>query len=240
LNYPLLKPDDIDRDGPPPAQEVLDWVRNYLGTADAEPILGRKYVCPFIPGSLERGSLYIVVADDVTDVTGVERVINEYRVVFHEIEPIEGEETRYKTILVLFPGIAEEDANEAIDGLQAQLKRAIVTEDLLMIGELHPRNQTRAVGVDAEVYPNRSPVPLLALRVIVSQDWERFLQVPLDKESPSEVVIQQLEYQRAHKLALLRWAPNRDAKSAAWELEVNRLDAVLAALSEGAKKPAAP
>lgn len=206
--YPLLSPSEIDRDGSPAASEVLAWVRNYLGKENGERRLNRKYVCPFIPPALAANTVMIAVAPDVTDAVGTEETINHFRKKFHEIPPVSGVGAQSKTIIVVFPNLPDGVVDEAIDGVQRKLKASCVHDDLLMIGELHSGNMTEAAGFpDQGIYPNRTPRPVLALRVIVSPDLKKFLTPEIREDHAEEDFVLFTRNCVAYYRALLKYSP---------------------------------
>ncbi len=217
----MLTISDVDRAGPQPARQVLNWVREYLGGADAErERLQRKFVCPFIPGALQRETIWLDVVAGAVTPAAVEATMRAQVHLFHHTAPITGVDVQYKTILTLFPGVTENTAPELIDQVQRTLKLEVVTQHLLMIGELHPWNWTEAAGFLGEgIYPNRSPVPLLALRVIVSQDYPKFLKVPIRAGTAVNDFLADLRYQIAYYDALIRWAPieNHPSRRQQWQ-----------------------
>lgn len=205
--YPLLSPSEIDRNGSAAAREVLAWVRDYLGKANGEPRLNRKYVCPFIPSALDANTVMIAVAPDVMDAVGTEQTINHFRETFHKIPPVTGVGAQSKTIIVVFPNLRDEIVDEAIDGVQRKLKASCVHDDLLMIGELHPGNMTDAAGFPNQgIYPNRTPLPVLALRVIVSPDLKKFLTPEIREDHAEEDFVLFTRNRVAYYQALLKYS----------------------------------
>lgn len=223
--YELLTPEQVDSSGPQAAATVLEWVREYLGTANADPQLGRVYVCPFIPPALGQHTLWLVVAAGVADAHGSKNVASAAPAVFDQLSPTSGHEVRAKTILIVFPDIDAGDAGSAIDDVQAELKTSFVLDHQLMIGEFHEANLTDAVGFEGQgIYPNRSPVPMLAVRPIVAADYPKFL--GFKGEDPSrEEFLRDLRFHRAYFQAMCRWSHPSALRqhSAEWEIQIAQL-----------------
>jgi hypothetical protein len=236
LYFQLLSPSEVDREGSRAARDVLRWVREYLGAERAEPRLPRKFVCPFIPAALAAQTLFIAVAPDVVDAKGTEEAMEYFRQKFHEIEPKAGPEVRYKTIIVVFPDLPEANVNDAIDGVQRKLKASFVQKSHLMIGELHPRNMTEAAGHTGEgIYPNRTPLPVLAIRVIVAPDLKKFLVPDNGPEHAEEDYILFTRYQIAYYEALLLFYPRTAPTRTLWQTVLEEQKELLQKLEEASR-----
>ena len=159
----LLKSSEIDS-----ATKILDWVRSFLAKPHAD--LGRTGpVCPFIPRALDETTLWIRVVDvDPSDPAEMETTVALYRSAFLDLEPKQGNETIFKTIILIFPRVTDAQAPTLIDGVQQKLKPEFV-DDGLMLGQFHMKNEEP--GLHNEKFrPLRSPIPLLAIRFMVMQD----------------------------------------------------------------------
>ena len=136
------------------------------------------------------------------------RAVQYGRKVFSKLEPRTGAGVQFKTILMVFPGVRTEDAPSVIDAVQAKLKPSFVHDHHLMIGEFHELNMTEAVGFPGKnIFPNRSPVPMLAIRVIVIQDFPKFLKPDIRPGHEQEDFLLMVRNQCAYYDALLLWAP---------------------------------
>lgn len=173
----LIELADMERDPlPEPIREnheavaqIVAWAREYL--SQPHPDLGRDgSVCPYVPYSMI-SSLFFLTVQRGRDLTqsDVYDTIMKYRDWFLAIEPREGPESRYKTILVLFPDVPTADAPQIIDATQALLKPGFV-EKGLMIGQFHPLPPIDPGLWNPDFRPLRSPVPLLAMRHLVAND----------------------------------------------------------------------
>lgn len=150
--------------------QIVAWAKDYL--CHPHPELGREGpVCPFVPTSLT-SCLFFIAVQRGRDLTqqDVYEVVMKYRDWFLELEPSEGREAQYKTILILFPDIPAEDAPKTIDATQIQLKPEFVAKGL-MIGQFHQLPPHDSGLWNPDFRPLKSPVPLLAIRHMVPTDF---------------------------------------------------------------------
>ena len=139
------------------------------GLAVPHPDLGRPgEVCPYVRRAIGRGLLRLTVARVPPGGEAAARLMLATRDRFLALPPAEGEDSRLKAIITLFPTVTPAEAPVAIDGLQARLKDFFVREGL-MIGQFHPGNDEPGLH-SARFRPFRAPVPALAMRVMVSSD----------------------------------------------------------------------
>lgn len=149
---------------------VITWAREYL--CEPHPELGRKGpVCPYAQGSLDRGIFYLAVYRGTTvDLTELDELLGGYRDWFRRLEPVAGPAAQFKTILVTLPDLPNETARPIIDAAQERLKPAY-TEDGLMIGEFHDGPPAKGGLWNPDFLPLNSPLPLLAVRHMVANDF---------------------------------------------------------------------
>jgi hypothetical protein len=79
-----------------------------------------------------------------------------------------GEQMLHAT-LILFPDVSPEEAPDLIDRTKEELKSSFV-ERGLMLGEFHRRNESPGIH-NPNFRPLRSPIPMLAIRHMVSSDF---------------------------------------------------------------------
>jgi len=166
---PLLTPSEVDSASDMgSAQEILKWVRDFLAQPHAD--LGRSGpVCPFVPHALKQGTLWLgVIEADPNNPIEMEDLVSRYRTVFLKLEPQQGSEAIFKTIILVFPRVSSDQAPSLIDGVQKKLKPDFV-DDGLMLGQFHELNDEPGLH-NKEFRPLRSPIPLLAIRFMVKQD----------------------------------------------------------------------
>jgi prolyl-tRNA editing enzyme YbaK/EbsC (Cys-tRNA(Pro) deacylase) len=174
----LLEVGDLEQDVlPAPAQAhrsaleaIVAWAREYL--CQPHPDLGRSgAVCPYVQSSLEKCLFLLTVfPGDNFDQEEVIRRVMQYRDWFLALEPRNGPEAMFKTILMLFPDLPLAAAPRLIDATQHKLKTEYVKKGL-MIGEFHGTPPAKAGLWNPDFRPLRSPAPLLAIRHMVPSDF---------------------------------------------------------------------
>jgi len=174
----LIEVADLDATSPPPEvlahgdamRAVVEWAETYL--CRPHPDLGRNGpVCPYAQGSLSRGKFYLAVPEAgpraIETVEDVVAAVEPYRAWFTTLAPLNGLEAVFTTILLLLPGLG--DRLEFIDSAQNALKDAFVDEGL-MIGEFHDGPPDKPGLWNPLLRPLAGPVPLLAIRHMVTTD----------------------------------------------------------------------
>jgi len=142
------------------------WVRDYLCVP--HPDLGRDGpVCPLTRPSIEKG-LFWACYDfrgqlDADDICALVRLVWEK---FDALPPIAGPDSMLRAVVIAFPNLAHHDA---IDIAQQRLKPEFVDEGL-MIGQFYP-GCTESGLWNADFRPLDSPLPMLAIRHMVSNDF---------------------------------------------------------------------
>jgi hypothetical protein len=154
---------------------VADWTKNFVVKPNKD--IGRAGpVCPFVPGALERKTLWLapeqIANQSVPDVV---QLINDYKSLLLRAQPTEGDGLSFKAIVVVFTDSSADRAKDYLDDVQIQdLKRPSYVEDGVVLGEFHERNEGAAVR-NASFQPFKSPVPFLLIRHAVISDWVFFL-----------------------------------------------------------------
>lgn len=162
---------------------VLNWVDSFLARPHSQ--LGRAgKVCPFVPEALSRSALKLTIVrlanDAKNDPSELERITLLVRDRFLEGEDADASANIYRSLILIFPDVSQEEAPLLIDGVQKKLKAEFV-KDGLMLGEFHPLNNASGLR-NPEFRPLRSPIPLLAIRHMVESDID-FLNRPNDPPS---------------------------------------------------------
>ena len=160
--------------GDVPAQDVeavrtaLEWAREFL--AAPHEGLGRKGpVCPYIKHAFDEHLVHAISRPETscTD-PGLHEAVSAAR---HTFTALQQEAPRGRehlvSVLVVLPRIDRSSAVE-LEDLHRALKDEFVAEGL-MIGQFHPRCQARGLW-SAQFRPLQSPVPLLAIREMISSD----------------------------------------------------------------------
>jgi hypothetical protein len=152
-------------------QTVADWIEAFVVRPNAE--LGRDGpVCPFVPGSLERKTLWLA-AEEVGDgdVPEVVELMDGYRRRFLETEPTGGADASYRVIVVVFTDLAAERAEALFGGALEQLELPSYAEDGISFGRFYEGNPGPAL-YNPSFRPFQSPVPFLFVRQTVVSDWK--------------------------------------------------------------------
>lgn len=149
----------------PYLDQLRDWVMTYLVTP--HPRLGREgAVCPFTATSVKKGLFWAGAARQPGLTAGdIEKIVADVVPVFQGLPPATGPNTLLKTILVLFPTVAD---YRLIDEAQRHLKEVCVPRGI-MIGQFYPDCDEPGIR-NPDFRPLRSPIPLLAIRHMVSSD----------------------------------------------------------------------
>ena len=154
---------------------VADWIETFVATPHRN--LGRAGpVCPFVPGALERRTLWLAPehVDDLS-MREVAELLNGYRRLLVQTQPIDGDEASYKALVVVFTDLSAERTKELGDDVLMQdLKKLLYVEDGIVSGEFHMRNEGSALR-NRSFQPFKSPVPFFLMRHAVVADWMFFL-----------------------------------------------------------------
>jgi hypothetical protein len=153
---------------------VADWITTFVVKPHED--LGRAGpVCPFVPGALERKTLWLApeqIGDrGVSDV--VER-ISGYQRLFLDAPPTDGDDTMFKTIVVVFTDLSTDRAQGVFEEVLQHLAVPSYEEDGIVFGPFHEGHQGTAI-YNPNFRPFRSPVPFIFVRHGVVSDWKFFL-----------------------------------------------------------------
>ena len=163
-------------------QTTLCYVREFL--AKPHPSVGRGGpVCPFVPTSLKKNSIYMSVIRTSSLVDGeamgqnkeeivrkiLVKLLQDFVPVFLGLEPSKGRLRQFKAVILVFPDVKSSQAHEIIDAVQVQAKSFFV-EKGLMVGEFHETNNASGLR-NANFFPLRTPYPCLAIRHMVPGDF---------------------------------------------------------------------
>jgi hypothetical protein len=153
---------------------VADWIKSFVIRPHKD--LGRAGpVCPFVPGSLALGTLWLA-PEKITDrnMPDVVELIAGYQRLFLATRPTEGEDTTYKSFLVLFTDLPADRAKEFFGDLLQHLAVPSYVEHGFVVGGFYQGNEGTAV-YNPSFRPFTSPVPFLLVRQAVISDWKFFL-----------------------------------------------------------------
>ena len=156
---------------------VADWIKTFVVRPHED--LGRAGpVCPFVPGALERKTLWLApehIAE--RSVPHVVELLNGYKSLFRDTEPIDGDDASYKVIVVVFTALSADRAQGLFDDVLQQLAVPSYVEDGIVFGPFYEGHEGTAI-YNASFRPFQSPVPFLFVRYGVISDWKFFLDNP--------------------------------------------------------------
>jgi hypothetical protein len=151
-----------------------NWMKTFVAKPNKD--LGRAgTVCPFVPGALERRTLWLA-PEQIADRTArdVAALMEGYKRLFLSTDPVAGDNANYKSIVVVFADLAAARAKDFLDGVLEQLAAPSYVEEGLVLGEFYESNEGTAI-YNARFRPFTSPVPFLLMRLAVITDWKFFL-----------------------------------------------------------------
>jgi hypothetical protein len=155
-------------------QAIADWIKSFVVKPHKD--LGRAgTVCPFVPGSLERKTLWLApehVAD--RDLPEIVELMGDYKRLLLETRPTEGDDVIYNVIVVVFSDLSAERAQSVFDDVLKQLAIPSYAENGILFGPYYEGNEGTAV-YNSSFRPFQSPVPFLFVRHGVASDWKFFL-----------------------------------------------------------------
>jgi hypothetical protein len=155
-------------------QAVADWIKTFVAAPHKD--LGRPGpVCPFVPGSLERKTLWLApeqISD--RDVPAVVELMKGYIRRLLETPPTDGDDTKYKTIVVVFTDLPADRAQGVFDDVLQQLAVSAYADDGILFGPFYDGNEGTAI-YNSSFRPFQSPAPFLFVRLGVISDWKFFL-----------------------------------------------------------------
>jgi uncharacterized protein DUF6875 len=191
---------------------VADWIKSFVVKPHED--LGRAgTVCPFVPGSLERRTLWLApeqIAD--RDAPEVVELMSGYKRLLLDTRPPEGDDVIYNVIVVVFTDLPADRAQGVFDDVLEQLALPSYADDGILFGPYYEGNRTTAI-YNSSFRPFQSPVPFLFVRHGVTSDWKFFL------DDEQWLTLWAHRYAESGTQALaeeLRRLPWRDADGAHW------------------------
>ncbi len=155
-------------------QAVAEWIKTFVVKPHKD--LGRAgTVCPFVPGSLERKTLWLApeqIAD--RDVPEVVELMSGYERLLLDNRPTDGDDVIYNVIVVVFSDLPADRAQAVFDDVLNHLAVPSYVEDGILFGPYYEGNQGTAI-YNSSFRPFQSPVPFLFVRHGVTSDWKFFL-----------------------------------------------------------------
>jgi uncharacterized protein DUF6875 len=188
---------------------VADWIKAFVVRPHED--LGRAGpVCPFVPGALERKTLWLA-PEQIADrsVSAVVELMNGYKSLFLDAQPTDGDDAKYKVIVVVFTDLPADRAQGVFDDVLQQLAAPSYAEDGIAYGPFYEGNEGTAI-YNSGFRPFQSPVPFLFVRHTVISDWKFFL----DDEDFLNLWARRFKESAVHALAeelrRLPWRVGRD------------------------------
>jgi hypothetical protein len=155
-------------------QAVANWIKTFVVKPHED--LGRAgTVCPFLPGSLERKTLWLApeqIAD--RDVPELVELMSGYKRLLLDTRPTEGDDVIYNVIVVVLTDLSADRARGVFDDVIKHLAVPSYVEDGILFGPYYEGNKGTAI-YNSSFRPFQSPVPFLFVRHGVTSDWKFFL-----------------------------------------------------------------
>lgn len=160
----------------PAARALADWVRTYLMRPHTD--LGRTgHVCPFTAQAARLSLLRIGVSPfDGRDKAAILRTMRDALAAFDGL-PCRRSTRIFRTVIVGFPACADAEGIATLRQMQNALRHHSVV-GARMIGLFEPDSQAEGL-INPAFRPLRSPIPALAVRMLVEQDAPFVVRNPL-------------------------------------------------------------
>jgi hypothetical protein len=153
---------------------VADWIKTFVVRPHKD--LGRAGpVCPFVPGSLERRTLWLApeqIAD--RDAPEVIDLMSGYKRLLLDTRPTDDDDVIYNVIVVVFSDLPADRAQGVFDDVLQHLAVPSYVEDGILFGPFYEGHEGTAI-YNSSFRPFQSPVPFLFVRHGVTSDWKFFL-----------------------------------------------------------------
>jgi len=155
-------------------QAVADWIKTFVVKPHKD--LGRAgTVCPFLPGSLERKTLWLAPERiAVRDAPEVVELMSGYKRLLMDTRPAEGDDVIYNVIVVVFTDLSADRAQGVFDDVLTHLAVPSYADDGILFGPYYEGNKATAI-YNSSFRPFESPLPFLFARHGVTCDWKFFL-----------------------------------------------------------------
>jgi hypothetical protein len=155
-------------------QAIADWITAFVVKPHQD--LGRAgTVCPFVPGSLERKSLWLA-PERIADRDGAEvaELMDGYKRLLLDARAADGDDSIYNVIVVVFSDLPADRAQGVFAEVLDRLALPSYMEDGVLFGPYYEGNAGTAI-YNSSFRPFQSPVPFLFVRHGVIGDWKFFL-----------------------------------------------------------------
>lgn len=155
---------------------VSDWIKTSV--ANPHKNLGRTGpVCPFVPVALEHNTLWLSAElSTARSSQEVIQLVDGYKRLLLATRPVDGEEARYKSIVLVFTDLPAAQAKDFFDAVLKQIGVTSYVNDGLVIGPFYEGNDATST-CNPNFRPFSSPVPFLAIRGATPHEIRNF---PID------------------------------------------------------------
>ena len=155
-------------------QIIADWVRSYL--MRPHPQLGRPgAVCPFTSAAARMDAIRVGSSPARTQ-EAVDRTMRQALAAFEAIECPKGQR-HFRTVIVGFPDCADEEGRARLKNARNRMRLQSILRGK-MFALFHPNSGDKGL-LNPDFRPLRSPLPLLAIRMLVENDAPFVLRNPL-------------------------------------------------------------
>jgi len=158
---------ESDLDG---LRAIADWITTYVTQPHEELVGHAGPVCPFLPGSVERKTLWL--APERVGEANVVELMRGYKRLL--LEQADGDDDVYDVIAVVFSDLPAERAQGVFGEVIEQLAVPSYAEDGVLFGPYYAGNEATAL-YNPGFRPFESPVPFMFVRHGVVGDWKFFL-----------------------------------------------------------------
>jgi Domain of unknown function (DUF6875) len=153
---------------------VSDWINSFVTRPHKD--LGRAGpVCPFVPDALKYKTLWLaperIGGKRASDVI---QLVNAYKKLLLDVQPVDGDAAGYKSIIVVFPDLSVDRAKGLFDEVLENLAVPSYAEAGFVMGGFYDTNEGTAL-YNSSFHPFQSPAPFLLIRRAVISDWKFFL-----------------------------------------------------------------
>ena len=147
--------------------------RSWPGLTGISAALG-----PSVPSCLGRWSVrhsgWLLSRSPAGASPDVVQLMNGYKSLFLDAQPVDGDDANYKSISVVFTDLSADRAKACFDDIMERLGVPSYAEDGLVLGGFYESNQGSAI-YNPSFRPFTAPVPFLLVRHAVISDWKFFL-----------------------------------------------------------------
>jgi hypothetical protein len=157
---------ESDLDG---LRAIADWITTYVTQPHEELVGHAGPVCPFLPGSVERKTLWL--APERVGEADVVELMRGYKQLL--LDRADGDDA-YDVIAVVFGDLPADRAQGIFGDVIEQLAVPSYVEDGVLFGPYYEGNEATAL-YNPGFRPFESPVPFVFVRHGVVGDWKFFL-----------------------------------------------------------------